>query len=253
MGAEQNQRRVGDTPVHEKLGVRQRVVRGPRQAPAVTSLARPPHPKFGDGSGRQIVTRGARTCISREVRPSFRKDRSQLGGIHGRELFARSLQVSALVVPCCSRKPRRHVHNQNALVVDLQLFDRNAMREAIVEPGFGATRFVECHRPDDSTRARVGDAEDDLATTFVRQRDAVVDELLEVIVATGLLELQPAAFRRVEPLTKLFARGQRHACYSSPRKARCWREAKSASSSARESRCTAVSFAMQFNRRTSCD
>src|SRR5438309_341831 len=94
-------------------------------------------------------------------------------------------------------------------------------------------------------RPPVSYSDNDFATALVGERDAVVHQLFKVVVLLRLLELEVATLGSFEPLAQLFVGGWHGSYpYNSPRKARCWREAKSASSFASDARCAA------FNRST---
>ena len=98
-----------------------------------------------------------------------------------------------------------HVHDEHAALGQHQFFHRDAMRQTLMKARFSTTRLCKGQGADDASRPPIRHAEDDLAATFVGQRHAVLDQLVEVEVVLGLLEFEPHALRLDQPLKELFS------------------------------------------------
>ena len=71
--------------------------------------------------------------------------------------------------------------------LDFDEFD--PQMQPLEQADLGSIRRVERGRAHDPARQLVGDAQDNAASAFVRQRTAVADQFLEVVPVLGLLEL----------------------------------------------------------------
>ena len=73
--------------------------------------------------------------------------------------------------------------NQHAFVPLKELFNGNTVMESLGEPGFGATRLGESGCADDLPWTTVGNSENYPAAAFVRQRHAILHQLIKMILA----------------------------------------------------------------------
>jgi hypothetical protein len=153
---------------------------------------------------------------SRVFRPRLGEHGLQFRIAQPGQFVTRPLEIPPVDLPGCARKSRRHMDDQHAPIRCLLLLHWNAMQQPVVQTRLGAPRLGECRRADDSARALVGHAEDDLAAAFVGQGDAVLDQFLEVIVLLRLLEFETDAFGLGEPVLEVVG-GGRHDALQPPR------------------------------------
>ena len=77
-----------------------------------------------------------------------------------------------------------------------KFFDRDAMHQLRVETSLRMARFGKYLRSNDSPGTSVRNPEHNFSPAFIRNRNAIMDQLVEVILVTGLLELKAGSLRR---------------------------------------------------------
>src|SRR5262249_54974083 len=108
---------------------------------------------------------------------------------HRHQFFTSAHEVSPSVMEGPSDGARGKMKNQDSPVGMSNLFVRHLNLKPFVNPGNSSLRNIEGLRANNPARDLVGDSKNHPSTAFVRQCDAVVHQLFEVVAVRGLLEL----------------------------------------------------------------
>lgn len=157
-----------------------------------------PVPAFSeleDGLGLQVAVTRSGNKFGGEVRVGFREDGSQFLIAHGNQGVSSTLEIFPLMLPCGAGKSGWDMDEQNPFPMVEVLLDRDSVFEDPVQAGLRFAGFWKGGCADDVTWSLVGDTQDDGASEFVGECDAVVNQFVEFITRPSRLELQPRSLR----------------------------------------------------------
>lgn len=115
-----------------------------------------------NAAGAQVSDVG-RASFGREVRPGLGEDGAKLCITERREIIARTLEIAAIDIPCGSRQPSGHMHDEHTPALVVEFLDGDSVTEPLVKARFGATGCGKRLRAYDLPRATVRNPQDDLA------------------------------------------------------------------------------------------
>jgi hypothetical protein len=163
----------------------------------------PPRTELSHRLRFQVGLSRVGTDLRRKVGASFVEDASQHVWCHGGEFLARSHPVSTGDIDGHADRVRRRSkdHYPAIRVEDLTALD--AQPKTLDEASFGALQVRERLAAGDLSRASIGHAQHDRTTALIRERRAVLHELLEVEVVLCFLEFEVLALPGIEPVLQL--------------------------------------------------
>ena len=116
--------------------------------------------------------------------------------------------IGTSISPRTSGRSGWDVNDQDPPAFVSVFLDRDASGDAFEDAGFRAAGLGESARTNDPPGADVGYSEYHLAPTLIGERNAVPDEVTEIVAIPGLLELEPGAFGRRQVAGEVL--GRRH-------------------------------------------
>jgi len=146
-GAQEDERRVGDSAVAEKLGVLEKLLVGQGIQGGVAGILSPQVAEESDGSRVEVVEGGVGADLGGEVGSCFGEDRPQPIRGHGREAVPGAHPVGPFVLNRHPEGTRRHGEDQHAAVGMLELVRVDPQVEPLDEPGFGPLPLYDALEP----------------------------------------------------------------------------------------------------------
>ncbi|MFO1272495.1 MAG: hypothetical protein U1F50_12605 [Rubrivivax sp.] len=162
----------------------------------------------------RLVQAGGREAVH-EVGLAFGEDGAQAVLRHRHQFVAGAHQVASVHVQRLPARPAGHFEHQHTPFGVLHLVAEHLDLQPFMQATAGARGQFEGLRAHHLPRRPVGHAQHDAPAAFIGQRGAVLDELVEVEVVAGGLELDVLVLFGQREQRVEFLRGHARACSTS--------------------------------------
>jgi hypothetical protein len=127
-----------------------------------------------DGRWIKVGELCIRANLRREVRPCLGVNPAQSLVRHRHQRVTGTHPIRAAVMPGRSQQPSWHVHDQDAVPFVPILLNGDPVSKPLEEARLSASGLVKRTRAHDRARTPISHAEDDLASSFIGECDAVL-------------------------------------------------------------------------------